>query len=49
MALMDLYFKVEVEVEDEPLELVVAELERQVRKVHGVKRVEFSNAVMRSE
>lgn len=46
MARTDLYFKVELEhAADEPLERIVAEIDRQIRKVHGVRGVEFSHAV----
>lgn len=46
MARTDLYFKVELEHSpEEPLERLVAEIDRQIRKVHGVRGVEFSNAV----
>ena len=49
MAKTDLYFKVEVEHDsDERIEQVVAEIERQIRKVYVVQAVEFSNAVARS-
>lgn len=42
----DLYFKVELEHSaDEPLERLVADIDRQIRKVHGVRHVELSNAV----
>ena len=48
MALTDLYFKVEVEHDDEdPVERLVAEIERQIRKSYVVRSVEFSNAVTR--
>jgi hypothetical protein len=41
-----LYFKVEYDQgEDERLERVVADVERQIRKVHGVRAVELTNAV----
>jgi len=42
----DLYFKVVVEhAAEETIERLVADLDRQIRKVHGVRAVEFSNAV----
>ncbi len=42
----DLYFKVELEHSaGEPLERLVADIDRQIRKVHGVRHVELSNAV----
>lgn len=50
MARTDLYFKVEIEHDgDERVDRVVAEIERQVRKVYVVRSVEFSNAVKRTE
>lgn len=50
MARTDLYFKVEVEHGgDERLERIVAEIERQIRKVYIVRSVEFSHAVSRQE
>ncbi len=46
----DLYFKVEVDHDsNEKLDRLVAEIERQIRKVYVVRAVEFSNAVTRSE
>jgi hypothetical protein len=46
MARTDLYFKVELEHGgEESLDRVVAEIDRQIRKVHGVRQVEFSNAI----
>jgi hypothetical protein len=48
MARTDLYFKVQLEhADEEPIERLVAEIERQIRKVHGVRGVEFSHAVSR--
>ena len=50
MARTDLYFKVELDHnEEERLERVVAEIDRWIRKVYGVRSVEFTNAVSRSE
>lgn len=50
MARTDLYFKVEIEHDgEEHLDRVVAEIERQMRKVYVVRSVEFSNAVTRTE
>ena len=50
MARTDLYFKVELDHnEEERLERVVAEIDRRIRKVYGVRSVEFTNAVSRSE
>ncbi len=50
MAKTDLYFKVEIEHEEEErLDRVVAEIERQIRKVYIVRSVEFSNAVPRTD
>jgi hypothetical protein len=46
MARTDLYFKVELEHrDDDKLERTVEEIARQIRKVHGVRRVEFSHAI----
>ena len=45
-----LYFKVEFNLsEDERLERVVADIDRQIRRVHGVRGVEFTNAVSPSD
>jgi len=42
----DLYFKVEIDHdEDEPLERVIQDIQRQIEKVYGVKNVEFSHAI----
>jgi hypothetical protein len=50
MARTDLYFKVEVDHDaNEKMDRLVAEIERQIRKVYVVRTVEFSNAVTRSE
>ncbi len=50
VARTDLYFKVEVEHdEEEGLERLVSEIERQLRKLYVVRSVEFSNAVSRPE
>ncbi len=50
MAQMDLYFKVEIDQDpEEKLERLVTEIERQLRRVYGVRAVEFSHAVSRSE
>lgn len=49
MARTDLYFKIETEHDDdEPIERIVGEIERQLRKIYIVKSVEFQNAVSRS-
>lgn len=40
-----LYFKVELDQADEQLDRAVEEIARQIRKVHGVRRVEFSHAI----
>lgn len=49
MARTDLYFKVDVEHDpDEAIERIVAEIERQIRKIYVVRSVEFSNSVNRS-
>jgi hypothetical protein len=46
MAQTDLYFKVEVRHDpDEPLERIVSEIERQMRKVYVVRRIEFQNSI----
>ena len=46
----DLYFKVEVEHDsEEKLDRVVSEIERNLRRIYVVQRVEFSNAVRREE
>ena len=50
MARTFLYFKVELDQsEDDRLERIVADIDRQIRKVHGVRRVEFTNAVSPSD
>jgi hypothetical protein len=50
MAWTDLYFKVELEHEEEErLERVIGEICRQVRKVYGVRSVEYSHSVSRTE
>ena len=50
MARTDLYFKVELDHEkDERLERVAAEIGRQIRRVYGVRSVEFTNSVARPE
>lgn len=50
MARTDLYFKVQVDHDPaEKLEGLVAEIERQIRKLYVVRSVEFSNAVARPE
>jgi hypothetical protein len=50
MARTFLYFKVELEHgTDERLERTAADVDRQIRKVHGVRSVEFTNAVSHSE
>lgn len=50
MARTNLYFKVEVEHDpEEPIEQIVGEIERQIRKIYVVRGVEYSHAVSRSE
>ena len=49
MARTDLYFKVEVEHDDdESLDRIVSELDRHLRKVFVVRSVEFSNSVSKT-
>ncbi len=46
MAKTDLYFKVEVvHHPDEPVERIISEIERQMRKVYVVHAVEFQNSI----
>ena len=48
MQRVDLYFKVEVELdEDESPERVTAEIIRQIEKLYVVRRAELSNSVAR--
>lgn len=50
MPLTDLYFKVVVDHDrDERIERIVAEIERQIRKMYLVRMVEYSHAVRRSD
>lgn len=49
MARTLLYFKVDVEhEEDENLDRLVAEIERQIGRIYVVRSVEFTNSVSRS-
>lgn len=48
MQRVDLYIRVEVEIEDEEkIEKIASEVVRQVKKINIVRTAEFSNAVKR--